>query len=126
MIPIVMSFGERFLFIDLGGSKEQKVPYLKEGNFIAIERNNQKIAVEIKKFRGRSVVKNLEQVIGQYMLYNLVLQSLEPDRLVYLAITDVDYDEIFSEPLGRLARTGIPLRLIVVDVETVEVKQWIT
>ena len=41
-----------------------------------------------------------------------------------MAIADSTYDEIFSEPIGELVIRELPLRLIIVDVEAVEVKQW--
>lgn len=36
------------------------------------------------------------------------------------------YNGIFSEPIGELAITEIPLNLVVIDLEKIEVQQWIT
>ena len=118
--PYVISYGERFLFVDLGATSSEN-----EGQLIGAQRQNQKIAVEIKELRGKSAIKDLEQAIGQYVLYELLLNQVDTGRKVYLAITDVAYDEIFSEPIGELVITELPMRLLVVDSETVEVKQWI-
>lgn len=70
------------------------------GQFIGAQRRDQKIAIEIKDFRGKSAIGNLEQAIGQYVLYQLLLKHIDPKRKVYLAITHIAYDEIFSEPIG--------------------------
>lgn len=118
--PYVISYGERFLFVDLGASREALA-----GQFIGAQRHDQKIAIEIKEFRGKSAIGNLEQAIGQYVLYQLLLKQLDPKRKVYLAITHIAYDEIFSEPIGELVINDLPMDLVVIDTETTEVKKWI-
>lgn len=116
--PFVISYGERFLFVDLGVTKQHS-------RFIGAQRKGSKIAVEIKEFRGKSAINNLEQAIGQYMLYQLLLKQLDPDRTVYLAVSHITFDEIFSEPVGELVIRDLPMNLLVVNTETCEVKQWI-
>lgn len=118
--PYVISYGERFLFVDLGASREPAF-----GQFIGAQRRDQKIAIEIKDFRGKSPIGNLEQAIGQYVLYRLLLRQIDPERKVYLAVTHIAYDEIFSEPIGELVINDLPMDLVVIDTETVEVKKWI-
>jgi hypothetical protein len=119
--PYVITFGERFLFVDLGAEDHQKIV----GNFIGATRANLRIAVEIKELRGQSVIVELEQAIGQYVLYRLLLNRIEPERTVYLAIPDKAYRELFTEPIGELVISDLPLRLLVVDIEQAEVKKWI-
>lgn len=41
------------------------------------------------------------------------------------AITDIVYDEFFSEPIGELVINELPLKLIIVTVPRVEIVQWI-
>ena len=113
--PYVISYGDRFLFVDLGI----------EGQFIGAERQDSRIAVEIKEFRGRSAIADLEQAIGQYVLYRLLLNKVDPRREIYLAISDVTYKEIFNEPIGEVVIRDLPMQLLVVDVEKVKVKLWI-
>lgn len=122
--PYVISYGERFLFVDLGVT-ELNTFEQSQGRIIGAERNNNRIAIEIKEFRGRSAIGDLEQAIGQYVLYRLLLNKVEPGREIYLAITDITYDEIFSEPLGKVVINDLPLKLLVVDIEKAEVKEWI-
>jgi len=59
--PYVISYGERFLFVDLGIERQ----------LIGARLGNYRVAVEVKELRGRSVIVELEQAIGQYMLYKL-------------------------------------------------------
>ena len=122
--PFVISYGERFLFIDLGAV--ETLPFgLTEGGCIGAQREGRHIAVEIKEFRGKSVIADLEQAIGQYVLYRLLLNKVDPGRQLYLAVTDVIYDEIFREPIGEVVINDLPLQLLVVDFEKQEVQQWI-
>jgi hypothetical protein len=113
--PYVISYGDRFLFIDLGMTSR----------FIGAERSGQRLAVEIKELRGRSVIAELEQAIGQYVLYKLLLAQVEPERLLYLAVSSQAYEEIFQEPIGQLVLSDLPLNLLIVDTSSREVTQWI-
>jgi XisH protein len=122
--PYVISYGERFLFVDLGAIEYSSFSQF-QGQFIGARREDSRIAIEIKEFRSKSAIADLEQAIGQYVLYQLLLRQVEPEREVYLAIADVVYDEIFSEPIGQLVIQQLPLKLIIVNVEQVEVRQWI-
>ena len=113
--PYVISYGERFLFVDLGA----------ESQFIGAEKENCRIAIEIKELRGRSIIAELEQAIGQYVLYQLLLTQVDPDRKLYLAITTQTYENLFQEPIGQLVLQDLPLRLLIVDIAAQEIRQWI-
>jgi XisH protein len=122
--PYVIAYGERFLFVDLGAEDTQD-PNELVGNFIGAEKENLQIAVEIKELRGHSVIVELEQAIGQYVLYGLLLNRIDPKRKIYLAIPDKAYQELFTEAIGELVISNLPLRLVVIDMQKAEVKKWI-
>ncbi|MFY7831307.1 MAG: XisH family protein, partial [Pseudanabaena sp.] len=103
--PYVISYGDRFLFVDLGAS-----------GFIGLQQGNKQIAIEIKQFRGQSQVNDLEQAIGQYSLYRILLNQIDPERDLYLAISEATYNDIFDEPIGKLAIAEIPLKLVIVNL----------
>jgi hypothetical protein len=128
--PYVISYGERFLFVDLGAEESESAMGRKFGSFksrfIGACRDGNRIAVEIKEFGSRSVMLDLEQALGQYVLYRLLLNKVDPEREMYLAVADAVYDEIFSEPVGELVINELPMRLIVIDLEKEEVQKWIT
>ena len=112
--PYVISYGERFLFVDLGAS-----------SMIGIRQGTKNIAIEIKEFRSQSQIADLEQAIGQYSLYRLLLNQVDPEREVYLAVSEATYNDIFSEPIGKLAIAQLPLKLVIVNLEKKEISQWI-
>ena len=74
--PYVISYGERFLFIDLAAKLDTLKGNL--GQLIGAKRRNRRIAVEIKEFRGKSAISDLEQAIGQYVLYQMLLSQVDP------------------------------------------------
>ncbi|MBD2771754.1 XisH family protein [Iningainema tapete] len=121
--PFVISYGQRFLFVDLGASKFANNNI--QGSLIGAKKNNSRIAVEIKDFRAKSLIKDLEQAIGQYVLYRLLLDKIDPGREVYLAITDTLYEDFFSEPIGELVINELPLKMIIVNLQRVEITKWI-
>ena len=112
--PYVISYGERFLFVDLGAS-----------SMIGIRQGTKDIAIEIKEFRGQSQIADLEKAIGQYTLYRLLLNQVDPEREVYLAIPEETYNDIFSEPIGKLAIAQLSLKLVIVNLAKQEISQWI-
>lgn len=112
--PLRLKWGLRELFVDLGAKK-----------LIAAQKGETKIAVEIKSFVGKSPINELENALGQYILYRNILEETEPERLIYLAIRKSTYQEIFSEPIGTLTIQKSKLYLLVFDDEKEEILQWI-
>ena len=114
--PFRISFGIRKVFVDLGAEK----------NLLAAENGADKIAVEIKSFVGISKMNDLENAIGQYIVYRTYLNEIEPDRLLYLAIDDETFTELFYDVSGRILLDVNKIRLIVVDPVQEEITQWIS
>ncbi len=92
---------------------------------LAANRDEQKIAVEIKSFVGLSEMEDTEKALGQYLLYRSVMTRTEPDRILYLAVHEEIYSDIFEEPLGQLLIEDYQLRLMVFDLNKEEVLKWI-
>lgn len=113
--PLRLKWGLRELFVDLGAKK-----------LIAAQKGETKIAVEIKSFVGKSPINELENALGQYILYRNIFEETEPERLIYLAVRQATYREIFSEPIGVLTIQKSQLRLLIFDSDKEEIVQWIT
>lgn len=112
--PLTLRWGTKDLFVDLGAEK-----------LLTAEKAGRKIAVEIKGFFGRSDVEDLRNALGQYVLYQQVLDEIEPDREIYLAVHRFAFEDVFQEALGQLLLTKKKLQLIVVDVNEKEILQWL-
>jgi len=122
--PYIILYGKRRLFVDLGVVEIPNRGQVEE-RIIGAEREGKRIAIEVKEFRGKSMIADLEQAIGQYVLYRLLLNKVESEREIYLAISDIVYSHIFSEPIGKVVINDLPLYLLVVNFERMEIQQWI-
>ncbi|MCB9079281.1 MAG: XisH family protein [Anaerolineaceae bacterium] len=112
--PFVLQIGKKRLFANLGAER-----------LISAEKGLKKVVVEIKSFVGLSDVQDLEQALGQYVLYRQILDQMEPDRLLYLAITRRTFKSVFEVEIGQLLLANQIVRLIVFDPESEVITQWI-
>ena len=112
--PLKLEIGKKELFIDLGAEQ-----------LIGAARAEKKIAVEIKSFIGRSDIDDLEKALGQYTLYYDVLEDLEPDRELYLAIKELVFSNLFEEPIGQVLLRKNRLKLIVFNPTQEVISRWI-
>jgi len=108
--PYVISYGKHNLFVDLGAI-ETPTRGPMEGSIIGAQQKDRRIAVEVKEFRGRSKMADLEQAIGQYVLYRLLLNKIELERELYLAISDAIFEQVFRTPVGEVVVNDLPLQL---------------
>jgi hypothetical protein len=92
---------------------------------LAATRGNRKIAVEVKSFRGGSKLVDLAHAIGQYLLYKSWLSRLEPERTLYLAISQVTARTVFRDISASAPMQDYGIRLLVVNIETERIVEWI-
>jgi methyl coenzyme M reductase beta subunit len=93
---------------------------------IAATRGAELIAVEIKSFIGASAMTDLENALGQFLLYRAALKKLAPQRKLFLAIRDDVYDAIFAQPEGEFVREDGDIHLLVFNADREEVVKWIS
>src|SRR5438105_403644 len=72
--PLLISYGDRRLFIDLGAERLT----------IGAERGSERIAVEIASFVADSPVRDLQEAVGQYVVYRALLAQPDPERTLSL------------------------------------------
>ncbi|MCU0535330.1 MAG: XisH family protein [Hydrococcus sp. Prado102] len=112
--PLKLEIGAKDLYVDLGAMK-----------LIAAEKEEYKIAVEVKSFVSKSDIDELEKALGQYILYNDVLADREPERILYLAVPQRIFKDLFEEPIGKLLLKNRRVKLIVFDEHQDTIAQWI-
>lgn len=101
------------MYVDLGAQR-----------FLGAEKGDQKIAVEVKTFGGSSMMLALEQALGQFTLYDDVLKQVEPERTLYLAVSEAVHHDVFEDPLGQLILHNGRLRLVVFDTKEEVIDRW--
>lgn len=112
--PYIIRYEDAELYADLAAEKP-----------IAAERQGQKIVVEIKSFVGKSLMYDFHNALGQYIVYQNLIQLTEPEYKLYLAIDDIVYEEFFQRKSVKAVIAQNSLLLMIVDTEEEEIKQWI-
>ncbi len=111
--PLHLRWGTKDMYVDLGAER-----------FLGAEKGDRRIAVEIKSFVSPSLMDALEKALGQFVLYDDVLERVEPSRTLYLAVSAWVYHEIFEEPVGELLLSKGRLRLLVFNTESEVIERW--
>ena len=108
-----MQIGKKRLSADLGAQR-----------LISAEKGTQRIVVEVKSFVG-SDVKDLEQALGQYVLYRQILNEMGSDRSPFLAVSRPRFNSVCTIELGQVLLKNQIIKLIVFDDESEAIVQWI-
>ena len=102
------------MYIDLGAEK-----------LISADKDNQKIAVEIKSFLQNSTLTEFYQALGQFLSYKQALEIEEPERKLYLAVPLDTYDEFFKQRFVQELIQRYFINLLIYKPEKEELIQWI-
>ena len=114
--PYRIRIGRRRGYIDLG--LEQEV-------ILGAEKNNQKIAVEIKTFGGSSDLDEFEDAVGQFIVYLTALEEEEPVRELFLAIPVNFFNRFFDDPFFLKLAKKRQINLVVYNEITNTISKWI-
>jgi hypothetical protein len=102
------------MYIDLGAEK-----------LISADKDNRKIAVEIKSFLQNSTLTEFYQAFGQFLSYKHALEIEEPQRELYLAVPNDIYDEFFKQLFVQELIQRYAIKLLIYQPETEELVEWI-
>jgi hypothetical protein len=112
--PLKLQLGKRKFYVDLGAEK-----------LIGAVKDSVEIAVEIKSFISNSEMNDLENALGQYILYENVMKVVEPNRILFLAVADNVFETVFEDAIGQLLLENEGLKVCVFNPETEEIVKWI-
>ncbi|GBF82830.1 XisH family protein [Aphanothece sacrum] len=112
--PLSLKIGNKDIFIDIAAEK-----------LLVADKKGQKIAVEVKSFIGTSEVEDLKNALGQYVLYEKILQRQFSERILYLAIRSIIFSSLFSQEIGQILLEDNTLKLIIFEPEQEIITQWI-
>jgi len=112
--PFTIDFEDATLFADLAAERT-----------IAAEKENKKIAIEIKMFGSKSAYDDLEKAFGQYQVYRSFLRHIEPNREIYLAVSLEKQQKIFSRASVKFLVADLQIKLVIFNPEKEEIVEWI-
>jgi hypothetical protein len=111
--PLTLDFQTRQLHIDLGAER-----------LIAAQRENEKIAVEVKSFLAPSAITEFHTALGQFLNYRVALKLKEPSRVLFLAVPVEVYESFFSEELAQLSLKEYQVKIVVFNPQEKVIVLW--
>ncbi|MCU0571194.1 MAG: XisH family protein [Oculatellaceae cyanobacterium Prado106] len=111
--PYEFSVGEVEFEIDLAAE------------ILAAEREDKKIAVEIKSFIGRSSVSEFHTALGQFLNYQFALEEVDPQRTLYLAVPSSIHRSFFQRRFIQTVVDRVQIRLLTYDEKEEVITQWL-
>ncbi|MBE9207003.1 XisH family protein [Nostoc sp. LEGE 06077] len=112
--PYPLQAGTFDLAIDLGAKK-----------VIAAEREGWKIAIEIKSFLGPSKISEFYGALGQFIAYRSALNSQDPQRVLYLAVSSDIYERFFATSFIQALVVQNQLLLLIYDIDREVIERWL-
>ncbi|MDJ1168817.1 element excision factor XisH family protein [Roseofilum sp. BLCC_M154] len=112
--PLFLKWGNTTTYIDLGAEK-----------LLMATKEEKKIAVEIKTFSDISPMFAFHVAVGQFVNYKVMLEKLEPDRRLYLAVPDVIYETLFRSEFAQAVIAKQEISLIIYNPEEEIIEQWL-
>jgi hypothetical protein len=112
--PLKVIYGDANYKIDLGAER-----------VIAAEKENEKIAVEIKTFSEPSFIYAFHGALGQYMNYRRGLRKSNEKYELFLAVSTDIYDAHFTQIMVQDAINEEGLKVLIFNPLTKTIEQWI-
>ncbi|MEM1168886.1 MAG: XisH family protein [Cyanobacteria bacterium P01_H01_bin.35] len=111
--PLYLEFGGVDLYVDLGAEK-----------LVGAEKDGKKIAVEIKSFIRQSLISEFHNALGQFINYRTVLRRVEPERCLYLAVSEDTYESFFTLVFTQVAVEENQIKLIIYNPANEVIVEW--
>jgi hypothetical protein len=112
--PLTIDLSDGQLQVDLGAER-----------LIGAQKDDEKIAIEIKSFASPSATSEFHMALGQYLNYRVALKLKEPKRVLYLAVSLEIYESFFFRKLPQLSLQEYQIKLVIFDPKCEGIVQWI-
>jgi XisH protein len=93
-------------------------------NVFAAERGPERIAIEVKSFIKESIANEFHAALGQFLNYKLILENIDPERRLYLAVRQEVFEDFFQYPFTQEAIRRYNVNILVFQPATQEVVSW--
>jgi hypothetical protein len=112
--PYILESGKIKYQVDLGAEK-----------LFGAKKGKEKILVEVKSFVGASDINEFHRAVGQYVDYLVVLEDVEPDRILFLAVPNFAWDSFFQEKAIQKSLAFIHAKVLIYNPINETIEQWI-
>ncbi len=100
-------------FIDLAAEK-----------LLTAQKEERQIAVEVKSFIGRSTISEFHLAVGQFLNYQLALEQVKSQRILYLAVPVDTYEGFFLDEFVQQVVERHQLKLLIFHPVKKEIVLW--
>ncbi len=111
--PYRIPFGLQQVYVDLGAERT-----------LAAEKGDERIAIEIKSFIGSSPLHDFELALGHYLFYRSLIQRVEPQRKLFLAIPVEAFETTLTLPILEPPLQDFEIALLVFDPTRKAILRW--
>ena len=91
---------------------------------IFAENRSQKIAVEVKSFIHISILHDFLLAVGQFYVYNKLIQKNNADRVLYVALPDFVYNKIINYDWAKEVIEDLKMKFILYDTNLKSIVTW--
>ena len=112
--PLRVVAGGVGLFIDLSAEP-----------ILTVERENKRIAIEIKSFEIQSQITSFYEALGKYITYRKALFMTKMDLELYLAVPKRAFDTIFQKDLVKQLIVEYKVHIVVYSDKNQTIILWI-
>ena len=92
---------------------------------IAAEKEEAKIAIEVKSFMSPSAINEFHRAVGQFNDYSVALELMEPERILFLAIPSEIWDRFFLKPIIQKSLERVKAKVVIYDPVLNKIVKWI-
>jgi XisH protein len=112
------------LLFNVGGVK-MSIDLVAAQKLIAAEKENEKIAVEVKSFLEKSsAISEFHTALGQFINYRGALRQRDPERILYLAVPLTTYTTFFQLDFPREMVEENEVKMVIYNVESEVIVEW--
>jgi hypothetical protein len=111
--PLRIEVGGTKFEIDLGAQ------------LLGAQRDQEKIAVEVKSFLSDSPLTDYHHALGQFLNYRLALEISDPQRILYLAVPIISYESFFKREFAQISLEKYQIKLFIYDHIQEVITKWI-
>jgi len=104
--------------------REAQIDLGAEKSLVAAQKENQRIAVEIKSFINPSFTYDFHLALGQYLNYLILLEEQDPERALFLAVSEKVFATHFQNLAVQKALERYQVKLLVFEHTTKTIKLW--